>query len=125
MNLYAQDLLDHYKHPRNRGELTIFDFKTEEYNPSCGDKIQFFAVLDNNTIKELMFVGFGCVISQATASIITEYAKDKNLNDLLALTTNDLTQLVKIDLGPTRLKCALLSLFALQKGIRTHLGIES
>lgn len=124
MNLYGRELIDYYKNPRNRGELEPADIKTEEYNPSCGDKVQFFIRLADNKIQEITFMGIGCVISQATASMLTELAKGKSLQELLHLTAQDILTMIQLNLGPTRLRCALLSLYALQKGIKIYLNSE-
>lgn len=120
MNFYAQELVDHYKNPKNLGELKDPDFKTEEYNPSCGDKVQFFVCLHDDRISAISFLGFGCVISQATASMLSEYVKNIPIDEILALDAAAITNLIKLELGPTRLRCALLPLYALQKGIRAY-----
>lgn len=118
MDIYAKELLDHYKKPRNYGKLESSDIKSEEYNPSCGDKVQIFINLENNIIKEISFVGEGCVISLATASILTDFVKNKLVEDVLNLNADDIKNLIKVELGPTRLKCALLPLYAIQNGLK-------
>ncbi|MBA3954713.1 iron-sulfur cluster assembly scaffold protein [Candidatus Dependentiae bacterium] len=117
MDLYQQELMDHYRYPRNRGVLDNPDIATESFNPSCGDKISFQLLIVNDTVAALRFEGSGCVISQAAASMLSELCIAKSLDALLALTTDTMTSLVGIPLGPTRLRCALLSLEALHKGI--------
>ncbi len=74
LDLYQELLLDHYKNPRHYGVLDSPTFKSEEYNPSCGDKIEFYAVVDDSTIREIGFVSEGCIISKAVASILAEKA---------------------------------------------------
>lgn len=122
MNLYQEILMDHYKHPRNYGSLDLYDFSSGQMNPSCGDSIIMQGIVENNFIKELRFTGKGCVISQATASLLTQACKGKSIDEILQLDAEYITQLIGIQLGLLRLKCAMLPLHALQKGIRSYLG---
>lgn len=117
MDLYQQELLDHYYHPRNRGTLPHADFSSGEHNPSCGDSVSMQGIVKNDQLEEIYFQGSGCVISQAAASMVTEKYKNKSLKDILSLDKQNVLDLVGIKLGPTRLKCALLALHALQHGI--------
>lgn len=122
MNFYAQELVDYYKNPKNKGALENPTCVTEEYNPSCGDKVQFFIDIQDNCVQKMTFLGAGCVISQATASMLTEFVQHKDISTLLALQAKDILDIIKIELGPTRLRCALLSLHALQKGLRDYIA---
>lgn len=115
--VYQAQLLDHYRNPRNKGLLSHATFATDEFNPSCGDRVTLSGVIENGRVKELGFQGAGCVISQATASILYEYALGKTCDELKTLTGDVVQQLIGVPLGPVRLKCALLPLEALQKGI--------
>ncbi len=117
MNLYQQELIDHYKNPRNQGTLPDADFTSDEHNPSCGDKIQMTGTLDGDRITALAFTGFGCVISQAAASLLTELSVGKTGAEVQAFNAQTMQELVGIPLGPTRLKCALLALQALHQGL--------
>ncbi len=120
--IYQELLLEHYKYPYNKCKLTEqASFSTEQYNPSCGDSISMEGVVVNNILTKLCFQGKGCVISQATASILVEQSENKTVDELLALTPEDITSLVNIELGPVRMKCALLPLQALQDGIKKYL----
>ncbi|NRB21805.1 iron-sulfur cluster assembly scaffold protein, partial [Candidatus Dependentiae bacterium] len=110
MDLYQQELLDHYYHPRNRGTLPHADFSSGEHNPSCGDSVSMQGIVKNDQLEEIYFQGSGCVISQAAASMVTEKYKNKSLKDILSLDKQNVLDLVGIKLGPTRLKCALLAL---------------
>ena len=120
MDLYQQELIDHYYHPRNNGVFYEADFSSGEHNPSCGDSVTIEGLVEGDTLKDVRFEGYGCVISQAVTSMLTEKYKNKLLKDLLALTKNDMLDLVGGKLGPTRLKCALLGLHALQHGIKDY-----
>lgn len=115
MSIYQAKLMDYFKNPRNRGELENADVTSEELNPSCGDSVQLFIALDNGKIEKASFLGKGCVISQAAASLFTEKLVGMNLEDAKALDAKFMTDLIGIELGPNRLQCALLPLVALQK----------
>jgi nitrogen fixation NifU-like protein len=117
MNIYQERLMDHYRNPRNRGVLQDADFTTGQYNPSCGDSVALQGKVEQDILTHLMFEGSGCVISQASASLLTQYAIGKSLDELANLDTDAYIAFLGITVGPTRLKCALLALHALHKGI--------
>lgn len=118
LNLYQEILMDHYRNPRNNGVLAQCDFRAEQRNSSCGDEVVFMGIIADNILTDVAFQGKGCVISQATASLLSEQVKNKNLDEILALDKDDLTAMLKMQLGPVRLLCALLSLTALQNGVK-------
>jgi nitrogen fixation protein NifU and related proteins len=121
MQLYKEELLDHYRFPRHKGKLIAPDFSSGQQNPSCGDQVCFEVKLADGCIAAIAFDGVGCVISQATASMVAELVKDKPILFVVALTAQDIQLLIGMsDLGPTRLKCALLSLYALQQGLQDY-----
>lgn len=120
LNLYQEILMDHYRNPRNNGVLAECDFRAEQRNSSCGDEVIFTGIVRDNTLIDVAFQGKGCVVSQATASLLSEHVKNKTLDDILALDKDDLIAMLKMPLGPVRLLCALLSLTALQNGIREY-----
>ena len=115
--MYAEELQDHFKFPRNKKKLECLNAQAEELNPSCGDRIRFEIYIQGNKIVDLGFAGEGCVISQAAASMLGEEALKKNVDELLGMTKDDLLHILSISLGPTRLRCALLSLEVLQKAV--------
>lgn len=118
MKLYQELLMDHYKHPRNNGHLKNPSFVTADYNPSCGDSITFEGIVQNNILNTVAFTGKGCVISQASASLLSEWARGKTTAEILDFTTENMQKLVGMELGPMRLRCALLPLHVLQNGIK-------
>ena len=118
--LYQEILMDHYRYPRNGGTLDKPDFLTDSVNPSCGDSVTFCGTISLGTLKEVKFQGKGCVISQAAASLLTERVKNSKLVDIRALDVHTMQLLLGMQLGPTRLRCALLPLEALQKGIHEY-----
>lgn len=116
-DLYREVILDHYKHPRNHGKLEPHDFSYEDENPLCGDQLRIDVRLDEQQrVKEVAFSGRGCAISQASASLLTESIVGKSLDEIKLLAKDDILDLLGIELGPTRLKCALLSLKVLKAG---------
>ncbi|OGY24910.1 MAG: SUF system NifU family Fe-S cluster assembly protein [Candidatus Woykebacteria bacterium RBG_13_40_7b] len=118
--LYREIILDHYRNPKNFGELSEPDISESELNPLCGDKIQLHAKIANKKIQAIKFRGNGCAISQASASVLTEYVKGKSLQEVEKLGPEDVLDLLKINPPPARLKCATLVLSVLKKGLRNY-----
>jgi len=109
--LYRDYILDHYKKPRNFGELDPHDLEAHDHNPLCGDEMGVhLRVSDEGEITDLRFHGQGCAISQAAASIASEELIGMKVDDIPGLTAEWVTDLLGIDISPTRRKCALLSL---------------
>lgn len=119
MSLYKELLLDHYKNPRQKGEVANFTFKISEANPLCGDVIQITGLVEQRVLKQVAFLGQGCVISQATTSILLEKYLGCLVDNILACEVQNLLDLIQMQLGPNRLKCALLPLAALQNGLKS------
>jgi nitrogen fixation protein NifU and related proteins len=115
--LYHDLLLDHYKYPHNKGLLANSDYQATIFNPLCGDQVTMQAMIDKGIIKSCHFDGKGCVISLAAASLLTKAVEGMTTYDVLRLQKDFMLNLVKLELGPTRLRCALLALEALQKGM--------
>lgn len=118
--LYKEELLDHYRHPRNHGSLSDATVIAQTLNPSCGDHIQLYAAFDGEKLSAIRFTGKGCVISQAAASMLTEQIIGLSLEHLEALDKDVMLNLVGIPLGPTRLRCALLALEALHRAVAQY-----
>lgn len=114
MSIYQELILDHYRNPRNQGILKDADKKTIVHNFLCGDRIQMYVVFKKNKIQKLSYIASGCVISKASASLLSEYAMDKTKERLRKLNKAFIINMLGIRLGPNRLKCALLALEALQ-----------
>ena len=116
-DLYREVILDHYKNPRHHGMLDPHDFSYQDENPLCGDTIRIDVRLDENQrVREVAFSGKGCAISQASASMLTEAIVGKTLDEVKQIGKDDILEMLGIQLGPTRLKCALLSLKVLKAG---------
>lgn len=117
LKLYQQELLEHYRYPYNKKTLDNAQIHSGILNPSCGDSIEIYIALEDDRAKEIAFQGSGCVISQAAASLLAKKYENYTLAGLLNITKDDMLTLIKIPLGPTRLRCALLVLEALHQGI--------
>jgi nitrogen fixation protein NifU and related proteins len=116
-DFYKENILDHYRHPRNAGVLEHPTHSHEEHNPLCGDVIRLDLHVDeNNVIDQVAFKGKGCAISQASASMLTEMIKGKTLDEAKALNKESILEALGIEIGPVRMKCALLSLKVLKAG---------
>ncbi|MCE2413360.1 SUF system NifU family Fe-S cluster assembly protein [Candidatus Poribacteria bacterium] len=116
MNVYQEELLDHYENPSNYGTLPNPDISHEEDNPLCGDRIRIDLIVEDDIITEVRFSGHGCTISQAAASMLTEEIEGKSLTEVKKLSRDDILDMIGIPLGPVRLKCALLALKVLKAG---------
>ena len=117
--MYREELLEYYNHPTNRGTIANATIRFSDQNPLCGDKIELFVKLDvqDGKIRQVKFQGSGCVISMASASMIGEYVEGKTITEIKNMTRDDMLLLLGIQLTPSRVKCAMLALTALKKGI--------
>lgn len=116
-DLYRENILDHYQNPRNYGTLEAPDISYEDDNPLCGDVIRIDIKLDDqDRVSQVRFSGEGCAISQASASMLTEEILGKTLDEVKQISKDDVLEMLGIQLGPVRLKCALLSLKVLKAG---------
>ncbi|MGD0396839.1 MAG: Fe-S cluster assembly sulfur transfer protein SufU [Nitrososphaerales archaeon] len=125
-DIYKELILDYYRNPRNFGKLDQFDISSHDTNPLCGDEIDIQIKVGNgNKIEQIKFFGKGCAISQASASMLTELAKGKDLTWVKQLAKEDVLKLLgNPDLGPSRIKCALLGMKVLKTGVYGYLGTK-
>jgi nitrogen fixation protein NifU and related proteins len=124
VNLYQDALVDHYRNPRNRAILEHADFQSGEDNPSCGDSVNMYGRVQDGRLVAVSFQGAGCVISQAAASMLTQKVLGMDLHEIMKLDAQFMRELVAIELGPTRVRCALLALEALHKGVQEYLNAQ-
>jgi len=117
-DLYREVIIEHYKNPAYRGSLDPHDIRFEDENPLCGDQIQIdLRVDENEKVTEAAFSGHGCAISMASADLLLEAVIGKSLEEIKEMKKQDILDLLGIELGPVRLKCALLSLKVLKAGV--------
>ncbi len=112
-----QNIIDHYQNPRNWGTIENPDVSAEDSNPLCGDRIRMDLKIKDGKVEDVKFSGVGCSISRAAASMLSDEIIGKSLEEVKALNRDDVLELLGIELGPVRLKCALLALKTLKVGV--------
>ncbi|OGZ46617.1 MAG: hypothetical protein A3J54_01100 [Candidatus Ryanbacteria bacterium RIFCSPHIGHO2_02_FULL_45_13b] len=112
--LYKEYILQTYRNPRNKYAIIDPDVIGKESNTLCGDEITIYAHVHNGVVTTMSFTGDGCAISQAASSLLTEYAKGKQLKEIQNMTHKDIEQLLGISLSMVRARCALLPIHALR-----------
>ena len=118
--IYKENIIDHYKHPRNKKELENATHKENGINPMCGDHITIYLIIKDNKIEEITFTGDGCAISQASVSLLTDELLGKDLDFAKKITDQNVYDLLGIPNSHTRTKCALLSIKTVQKAINLN-----
>ncbi|WP_372368450.1 Fe-S cluster assembly sulfur transfer protein SufU [Candidatus Uabimicrobium sp. HlEnr_7] len=129
--LYQEIVMDHYSDPRNFGKLDKADYTVHVNNPSCGDEIDLEIIVDNGKIEQVKFHGQGCVLSQASASMMTEMIQGKSITEIMNIADNfryfitgkgevnidleDLEIFEGVKQFPLRVKCACLAWSALRE----------
>jgi nitrogen fixation NifU-like protein len=119
MDIYREELIDHYHNPRNYGAMIDANVTIELENISCGDRIQMWVKIENGLIKEISFEGEGCAVAIASASILSDYAKGKTTKELIGLKLEDFLKMLKVELTISRIKCASLSIETLKKALNS------
>ena len=122
--LYRENILDHYKNPRNYGAIEDADAEAEGMNPLCGDEVTITVAFadDGDTIEDVKFSGRGCAISQAATSMLTELVKGRSATEVASLPREDLLDEIGVPLTPVRLKCAILGLSTLRLALHKEKG---
>jgi nitrogen fixation NifU-like protein len=123
--LYSETLLDHFRHPRNYGDLDDADITCESFNPVCGDRIRIALKLNNGLVQQARFKGDACAISTAAASLLTETLLGLDLSAARAIPDDHLISALESDIKPARLQCALLPLDALRAGLKEYKAVAN
>jgi nitrogen fixation NifU-like protein len=118
--MYRENILDHYRNPRNFGRISNADASFHGDNPLCGDEIDIDLKIEKGIITDARFMGRGCAISQSSASMLTEKIIGMKLKDAAKLTKEQVLEMLGIQVNPPRLKCAILSLKVLEGALYTH-----
>ena len=114
LEIYKEHILDLYKNPHNKGNLKNPTYEFSKNNPICGDEIKIQILAKNNKIADIKFCGQVCVISQASASLLTDKIKNLSINKIKKLNKEHILEMLKIPISYTRIKCALLPLEAVR-----------
>lgn len=117
MDLYREEILDHYKHPHHFGELEQPDLKFHDSNPFCGDEITLELKVEDGKVVDAGFTGHGCAISRASASMMSDEIIGRSLDELRGWQKEQVLDLLGIEVGPVRMKCALLPFKALKGAV--------
>ncbi len=115
MDLYREEILEHWQNPQNWGRIKNADLVVNQVNPLCGDKVTFFFKIKDGKLADVSFTGTGCAISIASASILSQNIKTKPVKTLVKITGEDVLKLIGGPVTPARLKCAFLALEAIKK----------
>jgi nitrogen fixation protein NifU and related proteins len=123
-DIYREMILEYYRNPRNFGKLESPDISARDTNPLCGDEVEIQVdVGPDSKMEQVKFTGKGCAISVASASMLTELAKGKQLEWVRQLSKEDILRMLgNPELGPSRIKCALLGMKVLKTGVYAYMG---
>lgn len=117
MDPFREAILDHYNHPRRKGSLADADVRCCDSNPFCGDEVTIELKIADDKVVDAAFDGRGCAISMASASMIMEEIVGTSVAELKQWGKADILEMLGIEIGPVRIKCALLPLKALKSGL--------
>jgi nitrogen fixation protein NifU and related proteins len=117
MDIYAENILDHFRNPRNCGEISDATVDHKEENIECGDDLRLYLKIENEKITNAKWEGKGCAISQASMSILSEELTGMSTEDAEKMTKEDIYELLGVPIGPRRFKCALIGLHALKNAL--------
>ncbi len=124
MDLYSEDVIDHYENPRNWGEISNPDYFGRDANASCGDMIEFYISVDgegvNLRVSDVKWKGVGCAISTASASKLSEWLKGKMISEIANTSEEEIAELaIGFGVNPGRVKCLMLPIVAVKKILRS------
>ena len=116
---YTEKVMEHFRNPRNMGEIADADGVGEVGNPVCGDIMKIFLKIRDNRIEDIRFQTFGCAAAIATSSMVTELAKGKTLEEAWAITNRDVADSLE-GLPPIKMHCSLLAEEGIHKAINDY-----
>lgn len=125
MDPYADNILDHFRHPRNAGAMKKPTVRHREENLSCGDAVTIDLEITGETIRNVRWKGTGCAISQAAMSLLSESLEGMTTSEAQSLTKKDVLALLGVPVGTRRMKCALLGLHTLRNALRIAKGLKT
>ncbi len=117
-NPFEHPFFVYSKYPRHRGKLENYTHSYGKGNPSCGDEVKYYVLVEDGRIKDIRFEGHGCSVSQASADILAEWSKGRSVEEVLALEEQVFLDEILGGVIPTRIRCALLSLQTLKEALR-------
>ena len=140
--LYQEIIIDHNRNPRNFREMNCPSVEAKGYNPLCGDKLTVYVMLDDEKIQDISFIGCGCAISKASASLMTDAVQGKTLtqahalfeqfhrmltsdDEVKAMSVDKLTVLAGVRAFPARVKCATLAWHTLEAALKKEKTVVS
>jgi len=115
MDMYREEILEHWKNPLNFGEIKGANLVIEQVNPLCGDEVKFYFKIEKGIVNDVKFSGNGCAISVATSSMVSERIKGKSLKLISKIVGSDVLKMIGGNVAPARLKCAFLPLEVIRK----------
>ncbi len=121
MDLYAENILEHYKNPRHFGPLEGANAVFEDVNPLCGDKIGFEFLVKDGIVTRVGFTGSGCAISLAAASLLSDELSGKKIGEVLDMEKQQVYDLLGVPISSGRVKCALLGYTVMRKALEIYL----
>ncbi len=120
MDIYAENIIDHYKHPHGKERLPSPTISHAELNASCGDTLTIDLLIEDGAVAGIGWTGDGCAISQATMSILSDEIRGKTVEELEAWNAAKITGMLGVPVGARRMKCALLCLHTLNNAIHAY-----
>ncbi len=120
-DIYAEEIVAHYEHPHNKGKIAGADAEFHDFNPLCGDDITIYLKIKDGKITDAHFDGTGCAISVGSASMLTDILMGKSVKELETMGVHDIVEMLGIEPGPARMKCATLPLKAAQKALFVYM----
>ncbi len=120
MDIYAEEIVAHYEHPHNKGRIDGASASFHEFSPYCGDDLTLYLDISDGKVTDAKFDGSGCAISVGSASMLTDLIKGKSVSEIVRMGPAQVIEMLGVDPGPVRLKCATLSLKAVHEAIKQY-----